>query len=180
MGRHSDLGNFLAMMIAFVWMMGVLGGQNTPKEVQVETTTQKSMSLEEEMSSAGITCADCPNIPDGTVRVYSYTLPNGTVLETPNLSYVEFIEEKCAQRKERHARQKCQQHIATVRHIRPQLADTLDPVYGGTPNFTPEMNRRLVWYSNGAKANLKSAEDIAVGTKRMKFTYEKYYGTWPS
>lgn len=181
MGRNNDFGYFLAMMTAALWLlMSSLGGQETPKKDQTKVAT-KSLTVEQEMAAKGIACADCPNIPEDMVRVYSYTLPNNKVVETPNLSYIEFIEEKCGERKERGARLECQQRIATVRRLRPKLADTLDPLYGGVPEFTPAMNAWLVWYSNGAKMNLKMAEDIAVGTKREKFLYEKFHGsgTWP-
>ncbi|MBY0473387.1 hypothetical protein K2Q00_03895 [Patescibacteria group bacterium] len=181
MGRNNDFGYFLVIMLSAFWLMsiGFDAEDKVQQETQLKIAAPKSMTIEEEMVAVGITCPDCPNIPDGMIRVYKDILPGGGVVETPNLSYLEFLEQKCATLRRRHFSQMCQGHIDTVRRIHPHLSTVLNPTYGGTPNFTPEMIGWLLWYSNGAKRHLRDAEGMAVGFHRDLFIQKKYHRQEP-
>lgn len=76
-------------------MAYVLSEQPTKVVVSSQVEIQKQPTDEGRMRAAGITCPECPDIPNGMERTQTTALSEGYTVEYPTPEYATFLHERC-------------------------------------------------------------------------------------
>lgn len=167
MGRQCDDAYPLFIVLCLMVAM-YFGGQMNKPTKDSTAPAPRQPSTEEHMSAAGITCPNCPDVPEGLDRVRKTALFEGPTIEYPTVEYASFLRGRCDGLNNPIGEVECVRLNTLIEEGRRYVESMANPIYG-RGEFAKADLARVRHAAMQTMRTVRDVEHLWVGTQPDRF-----------